>query len=466
MTLSENVPAESVSQAALLRQKGNDLFTKGLYSEALTNYLECIRLESTSSVYFSNAAACYLRLEDWENAQEMASEALARDPSTTKAYYRRGCARLKLGDFRMALGDLKTVLRVSPNDPDAKKLSQECEKAIIRDGFMKAIRVSRFELRQESIDELEVDATYAGPVIRKDGISRDEMLSLMDWFVKERKLPAKYTFQLLLHAMNAFKKDDVLHEISNRLSKITVCGDTHGQYFDIYNLFKNVNGYPSEEHGYLFNGDYVDRGSMSVEVFLTLCGWKSVYPQHFWLSRGNHEVDSINRFRGFHQEITKKYGSCFEDVFGAMNKVMNWLPICYTVYGQYFVTHGGIPRGDLSLSEIKQVKRSCVHPNGSLACNLMWCDPQSEPGLAPSHRGEGFLFGPDVTRDFLQRNSLSKIIRSHVWEPTGFKIEHDEKCITIFSAPNYIPGTPSPAAYIDIDRDGNLSFHQFEAWKP
>jgi serine/threonine-protein phosphatase 5 len=70
---------------------------------------------------------------------------------------------------------------------------------------------------------------------------------------------------------------------------IKVVGDTHGQFQDLLYIFDTF-GPPSLENPYLFNGDYVDRGSQGIEILLTIFAWKIACPDSIFMNRGNQYV--------------------------------------------------------------------------------------------------------------------------------------------------------------------------------
>lgn len=106
------------------------------------------------------------------------------------------------------------------------------------------------------------------------------------------------------------KVKEILIEESNVQpvnSPVTICGDIHGQFFDMLQLFKIGGEIP--DTNYIFMGDFVDRGYNSVETFELLMCLKIKYPSHITLLRGNHETRQITVVYGFLDEIVRKYGN-------------------------------------------------------------------------------------------------------------------------------------------------------------
>ena len=246
--------------------------------------------------------------------------------------------------------------------------------------------------------------------------------------------------------------------------KFTVVGDIHGQFYDLINIFK-INGYPSEENSYLFNGDFVDRGVFGLECITTLIAYKILYPNHFYMARGNHESTNLNYMYGFRKEVNEKYGKddkmyeCFSELFKS-------LPLGHILNKQVLVVHGGLfSRDGVTIDEIKKIDRFKEVPESGLMSELLWSDPCKEKGRIPSKRGVGMSFGPDVAEKFLKENNLKLLIRSHEVKQNGYEIEPGGQVITVFSAPNYCDqmGNKGGLVIFKGNKDLNPTYTTFDA---
>lgn len=235
---------------------------------------------------------------------------------------------------------------------------------------------------------------------------------------------------------------------------IKICGDIHGQYYDLLRLFE-YGGFPPEAN-YLFLGDYVDRGKQSLETICLLLAYKIKYPENFFLLRGNHECASINRIYGFYDECKRRYNvklwKTFTDCF-------NCLPVAAVIDEKILCMHGGLSPELTNMDQIKRIVRPTDVPDTGLLCDLLWADPEQEiSGWGENDRGVSFTFGADTVATTLRKFDLDLVCRAHQVVEDGYEFFAKRQLVTLFSAPNYCGEFDNAGAMMSVDESLMCSF--------
>jgi serine/threonine-protein phosphatase PP1 catalytic subunit len=158
-------------------------------------------------------------------------------------------------------------------------------------------------------------------------------------------------------------------------------------------------------------GDYVDRGKNSLETISLLLAYKVKYKENFFLLRGNHEAEGINKIYGFYDECKRKYSVKLWKIF---TDCFNCLPVAALIDDKILCMHGGISPELNTLDQLRKLVRPTDVPEKGLLCDLLWSDPEKEStGWGVNERGVSVTFSSSVVEGFLKKHDLDLICRAH-----------------------------------------------------
>ncbi|KAF9092381.1 hypothetical protein BGX29_010489 [Mortierella sp. GBA35] len=284
----------------------------------------------------------------------------------------------------------------------------------------------------EMISKL-LDAGYSGKIAKNICLRNNEIVYICQ------------------QAREVFLSQPTLIELN---APVKIVGDIHGQYTDLLRMFEMC-GFPPSAN-FLFLGDYVDRGKMSLETILLLFCYKIKYPENFFLLRGNHECASVTKVYGFYDECKRrasiKMWKAFVDVF-------NCLPLAAIVANKIFCVHGGLSPSLGTMDDIRALRRPTDVPDYGLLNDLLWSDP-SDTALdwEDNERGVSYCFGRSIIQKFLNKHDFDLICRAHMVVEDGYEFFNDRALVTVFSAPNYCGEFDNFGAVMSVSEELLCSF--------
>lgn len=240
--------------------------------------------------------------------------------------------------------------------------------------------------------------------------------------------------------------------------RLLAVGDIHGDLETLLKILERatLTSINKGDVKVVFLGDYIDRGPYQLESLMSVLVLKKRFPDSIVTLRGNHEPpeDLIPYPHDFPLELVMRFGYAKgNDLYRLFLRLFNVLPHVALVKGELVLLHGGLPtRTYKRASTVYEYFNGLEESTRSeILAEVLWNDPVEYNVVSmPSPRGAGYLFGSKVTSWFLKKFKVKVVIRGHEPADKGYKFNHNNTVLTLFSrlGPPYYN---SSAAYALID---------------
>ncbi|KAJ6548681.1 Metallo-dependent phosphatase-like protein [Mycena capillaripes] len=202
--------------------------------------------------------------------------------------------------------------------------------------------------------------------------TKPDIAFLKNHFYREGRLSEEQALYIIE------KATDVLGSEPNMLAlegPVTICGDIHGQYYDLMKLFE-IGGSPADTP-YLFLGDYVDRGYFSIERTRSVSASCTSGHSKSGTRQASSSCGGTTDYFTFKLECKHKYS---ERIYDACTESFCSLPLAAVLNKQFLCIHGGLSPEFNTLDDLRTIDRFREPPTQGLMCDILWSDPAEDFG--------------------------------------------------------------------------------------